>query len=63
MRFLLLLTTPGVLPVQFLAAEDIDTQINKACLRHAVSLVAKLKSEVVGELNEEKSNYALKLAT
>ncbi|MBL1141183.1 MAG: hypothetical protein HND53_04045 [Proteobacteria bacterium] len=44
-------------------ADDLDNQINKACLRHAVSLVAKLKNEVVGELNQDKSNQALKIAT
>lgn len=44
-------------------AEELDNKINKACLRHAVSLVAKLKTEVVGELSSEKSDQALKLAT
>jgi hypothetical protein len=44
-------------------ANDLDNQINKACLRHAVSLVAKLKTEVVGDLDQEKSDQALKLAT
>ncbi len=44
-------------------ADELDNQINKACLRHAVSLVSKLKTEVVGELSQEKSDHALKLAT
>lgn len=44
-------------------ANDLDNQINKACLRHAVSLVARLKTEVIGELSPEKSDQALKLAT
>lgn len=44
-------------------ADDLDDQINKACLRHAVSLVARLKTEVLGELNQTKSDQALKLAT
>jgi hypothetical protein len=44
-------------------ADELDNQINKACLRHAVSLVAKLKTEVVGELNQDKSDQALKIAT
>jgi len=44
-------------------AEDIENQINKACLRHAVSLVSKLKIEVIGDLSQEKYEQALKLAT
>ena len=44
-------------------ADEIDSQIDKACLRHAVSLVAKLKSEVLGDLSQVKSEEALKLAT
>jgi hypothetical protein len=44
-------------------SEDMNEQINKACSRHAVSLVASLKSEVVGDLSQEKSAQALKLAT
>ena len=44
-------------------AGDLDDQINKACLRHAVSLVSKLKSEVIGNLSQEKYEQALKLAT
>jgi len=43
-------------------SEDMNEQINKACSRHAVSLVASLKSEVVGDLSQEKSAQALKLA-
>jgi hypothetical protein len=50
------------LPV-FVSADELDDQINKACLRHAVSLVAKLKTDVVGELNQEQSDQALKIAT
>lgn len=42
---------------------DLDKQIDKACLRHAVSLVSKLKAEVIGELSQEKSTQAPKLAT
>lgn len=63
MRFFLLLIALPLLSLQAFAADDIDTQINKACLRHAVSLVARLQSEVVGELSNEKSEQALKLAT
>lgn len=44
-------------------AEDLDAQINKACLRHAVSLITRLQSEVIGELDQNQSNSALKLAT
>lgn len=44
-------------------AADVDTQIDKACLRHAVSLVAKLKTEVIANISQEQSDKALKLAT
>ncbi len=44
-------------------AEDLDNQINKACLRHAVSLITKLEADVIGNLSQEKSNQALQLAT
>lgn len=44
-------------------ANNLDDQINKACLRHAVSLVAQLKNDVIGNLSQEKSDQALKLAT
>ena len=44
-------------------ADDLDAQINRACLRHAVSLVANLKTEVIGDLSQEKSDRALRLAT
>ena len=45
------------------SAEEIENQINKACLRHAVSLVSQLKSDVIGELNQSQSDQALKIAT
>ena len=63
MRLFLLLTTLILLPVQIFATEDIDTHINKACLRHALSLVARLESDVIGKLSDEKSDQALRLAT
>ncbi|MFT5396739.1 MAG: hypothetical protein ACI85N_001944 [Gammaproteobacteria bacterium] len=44
-------------------ADDLDKQINNACLRHAVSLVAQLKSEVVEGMSQEQSDKALKIAT
>lgn len=44
-------------------SNELDSQINKACLRHAISLVAKLKTDVIGELSSEKSDQALKLVT
>lgn len=44
-------------------AAEIDSKINKACLRHAVSLVAQLKSEVVKNMSQTQSDTALKLAT
>jgi hypothetical protein len=62
MKSFTLLLAITLLP-NFVIAEEIDEQINKACLRHAVSLVAKLKTDVVGELSQEKSDQALKIAT
>ena len=44
-----------------LFANDLDKQINKACLRHAVSLVAQLKSDVVDGMSQEQSDQALKI--
>ncbi len=62
MKLFTFLLTVTLFPVSVLA-DDLDKQINKACLRHAVSLVSKLKTEVVGDLSQEKSDQALKLAT
>ena len=50
-------------PAAVYAADDIATQINKACLRHAVSLVARLKADVIGELSQSQSDRALNIAT
>ncbi len=61
MRLLLLFTLFALLPFQ-VQAEDLDNQINKACLRHSVSLLAKLKSEVVGEMSQQQSDKALKIS-
>lgn len=44
-------------------ADDMDAQINKACLRHAVSLVAQLKSDVIANMDQGQSDEALKIAT
>lgn len=44
-------------------AENMDTQINKACLRHAASLVAQLKSDVITNMSQNQSDEALKIAT
>lgn len=44
-------------------ADDLDKQINNACLRHAVSLVAQLKNDVVEGMSQEQSDKALKIAT
>lgn len=44
-------------------AGEFDEQINKACLRHAVSLVAKLKNNVVDNMSSQQSDEALKIAT
>ncbi len=42
---------------------DVNAQINKACQRHAVSLVARLKSEITGDLGSEQTSRALAIAT
>ncbi len=60
-QLFLLLSLLSLSSISF--ADELDEQINKACLRHAVSLVANLKTEVVGELSKEKSDRALQLAT
>ena len=44
-------------------AADIETQINKACLRHAVSLVAQLKADVINNLTQAQTDQSLKIAT
>jgi hypothetical protein len=62
MKVLICLSTLLLLPT-YSFANDLDEQINKACLRHAVSLVSKLKTDVVGDLSQDKSEQALKLAT
>lgn len=61
MRLLLLFTCITLLPLHG-QADELDNQINKACLRHSVSLLAKLKSEVIGEMSQQQSDQALKMA-
>lgn len=62
MRTFLFITSIVFLPtISF--AQDIDDQINKACLRHAVSLVSQLKSDVIGDMDQKQSDQALKIAT
>ena len=62
MRYFLLLIAIGITPSLSLANE-LDDQINKACLRHSVSLVARLKNEVINNLDKSQSDEALKIAT
>lgn len=62
MKFLFCFTLVLLLPSLSHAA-DLDDQINKACLRHAVSLVAQLKSDVIDSLSQNQSDQALKIAT
>jgi hypothetical protein len=45
------------------SANELDKQIDNACLRHAVSLVTQLKSDVVKGMSQEQSDKALKIAT
>jgi len=62
MRLILYLTAVIFVP-SLSHAKNLDKQINKACLRHAVSLITRLQSEVIGELEQNQSDKALKLAT
>ena len=62
MKKLTLLLAITLLPSYSFAGE-FDEQINKACLRHAVSLVAKLKTKVVNNMSSEQSDEALIIAT
>ena len=62
MKKLMLLITVTFLP-GYSFANELDEQINKACLRHAVSLVAKLKNNVVNNMSSEQSDEALIIAT
>ena len=62
MKKLTLLIAITFLPSYSFAGE-FDEQINKACLRHAVSLVAKFKADVVEELSQKQADEALEIAT
>lgn len=62
MKLLSFLVAFLVIPSYGIAGE-FDEQINKACLRHAVSLVAKLKTNVVDNMSSEQSDEALIIAT
>lgn len=44
-------------------AAETETQINKGCLRHAASLVAQLKADVINNLTQAQTDQALKIAT
>ena len=59
--FILLLLTITTSSVTF--AAEVNEKINTACLRHAVSLVAQLKADVVSDLSQAQSDQALKIAT
>ena len=61
MRLILLFTCITLLPMHG-QADELENQISKACLRHSVSLLAKLKSEVIGEMSQQQSDQALKMA-
>lgn len=63
MRFFSLLLTGLFISTPAMAEADVAGQINKACQRHAVSLVARLKADVIGDMGQAKSAQALKLAT
>ena len=62
MKKLTLLIAVSLLPTYSVASE-FDEQISKACLRHAVSLVAKLKNNVIDGMSSSQSDEALKIAT
>ena len=51
-----------LIPISCLA-DELDEKIEKACLRHAVSLVSQFKSDSIIELNQQQSDKILKIAT
>ena len=63
MRTLSVLLLLNLVSLPVSSADDVSSQINKACLRHAVSLVARLKADVIGGMTQEQSDQALKLAS
>ena len=63
MRIIFLLLFCSFISVPVMADADVAKQINKACQRHAVSLVARLKADVIGDMGQAKSAQAMKLAT
>jgi len=62
MKNLTLAIVISLLPTYSLA-DEIDDQINKACLRHAISLVGKLKNNVIDDMSDSQSDEALVVAT
>ena len=44
-------------------ADDTNERIHKACLRHAISLVAQLKNDVLDNMTQEQSDQTLKITT
>ena len=44
-------------------AATTDQETSKTCLRQAISLVNRLKSEILADLDESQSNEILRLAT
>lgn len=63
MRIILLLLCCSFISMPVRAEADVAQQINKACQRHAISLVARLKADVIGDIGQAKSAQALKVAT
>lgn len=62
MRIFSLLIISSFISMPVLADADVAQQINKACQRHAVSLVARLKADVIGDIGQAKSAQTLKIA-
>ena len=58
-RLLILLSSS---PALLQAEEKLDNQIDQACMRHAVTLVARIKAEVIDNINEQQSKQMLAMA-
>ena len=58
-----LTSTSLILAPVNLYAETIEQQIDRSCLKQAVTLVNQLKSEVYVDMDSTQSNKILKLAT
>ena len=61
--FIIIFTVQYIPAIAFADTTLNENQLDRACLRHAVSLVARLKSEVLLDISQAESEQALRLAT